>query len=97
MSEITSEKLDSTPRKEYKTWRKSVEINEKSRTVIVEEAENGFIVKVSETDFSGNDYKDKQKKFISKKNPLEKEDNIDKASEMLDSLRGFFEPNPLNL
>jgi hypothetical protein len=73
-------------------WEKSQTINGITKRVCVEQAENGFIVTMSKygsTGEEGSKYIDENKKYISKKNPLEgtepKEDSYE--DKILDGLQ----------
>ena len=70
---MTSEKMIGMSKdKEYKNWRKSIEKDSESKSIAVEECENGFIIRICKYNYkeSGEDY---SKTYISTKNPLEGE------------------------
>lgn len=52
----------------------------KKKTLCVKEAENGFVITITENDWSKN-YKHSEKVFISPTNPLEKEQPIKDSNE----------------
>ena len=60
-------------KKVYKSWRKSVEKDGYSKSVSVDECENGFIITICEDGKKGDDWTYDSKKYISTKNPLENE------------------------
>lgn len=64
--------------KERKTWRKSVEKDGVTKSVSVDECENGFIISICEYGETNGIYKDSSKKYISTKNPLDEVDVVDK-------------------
>ena len=74
---ITPSKGD---KKEYKRWEKSIKANNVEKTMCVEEAENGFVIRISEYNY-GSDFKENKKVYISQTNPLEKEQVSDTTSE----------------
>lgn len=91
---ILSEKI--RPMKEYsneetkrpRVWSRRVEENGMSRSVRVEEIDNGFIVEMNEYGSKDGKYFDKTKKYYSKENPLANmspdiDDNIE------DSIKNF--------
>lgn len=54
------------------TWSKSKRTSDGcSESIEVEEAENGFIIKTCKSYKDGEDWKYEDKKYLSKKNPLE--------------------------
>jgi len=61
----------SSNKKEYKSWRKSVEKDGVTKSVSVDECENGFIISVCEYGDGNKGWYDDTKKYISTKNPLE--------------------------
>lgn len=69
--------MDISNKKEYKSWEKSEKSKDKSKTMRVEEIENGFIVIIDTTDSSKDKYEYDCKKWYSKTNPLEKETPLD--------------------
>lgn len=74
------DKVSASPsieKKAYKSWRKSSEADGISKSVNVEEIENGFIVSISEYGRDKNDkYYDRNRKFYSKENPLDGDDMV---------------------
>ena len=82
----------SKDKKEYKTWKKSVEKDSVHKSVSVKEAENGFIVKVCESNY-GEEYSNNEKIFISTKNPLEGEkeytEEIDATDEIMKAIEAL--------
>lgn len=84
------------PMKEYsneetkrpRVWSRRVEENGMSRSVRVEEIDNGFIIEMNESGCKDGKYFDKTKKYYSKENPLANmspdiDDNIE------DSIKNF--------
>lgn len=67
---------ESSGKKAYKSWRKSVEKDGISKSVSVNECENGFIIEISECGSKNGEWIDDCKKFISTKNPLDELDLI---------------------
>jgi len=67
---------------EYKSWSKSVTKDEITKTVRVEECENGFYICISEYGDKNGKYYDESKKYISTKNPLEGQMEVDKDKEI---------------
>lgn len=59
------------------SWRKSISVNNITKTLEVEELDNGgFLVKYNKYGEVDGEYKDICKKFYSETNPLAKEDPI---------------------
>ena len=74
--------------KRPKVWSRRVEEDGMSRSVRVEEIDNGFIIEMSESGCKDGKYFDKTKKYYSKENPLANvspdiDDNIE------DSIKNF--------
>ncbi len=93
-SSIVSEK------KSYKSWRKTEEANGISKSVSVNECENGFIIEISKygcpRDEPNGKYIDDCKKYISTKNPLESEKEIESeevnvGDGILSAIKSIFE------
>lgn len=74
--------------KKKQTWRKSVEKNGISKSVEVEEVENGFVVTVSESGENKGMWTHESKRYICKNNPLEMEDAV---SEEMDAKKEMME------
>lgn len=73
---------------DYKCWSKEVSTPESTKSVRVEEIDNGFIVSFCEYKSSENYEKPKRKKFYSKENPLD-----DMEPEVTgDNVKDFFNP-----
>ena len=72
--------------KEYKSWSKSVTKDEITKTVRVEECENGFYICISKHGDINGKWIDESKKYISTKNPLEGEMEVDKDKEIKDEI-----------
>ena len=77
-------------KKEYKNWRKSTEKDGVSKSISVEECENGFVIRISEYCYKEGNSKDESKTFISTKNPLEGEkeykEEIDATDEIMKAI-----------
>lgn len=73
-------------KKKYKCWSKSVTKDEVTKTVRVEECENGFYICISEYGNKDGKWYDDDKKYISSKNPLEGEKAIDKDMELKEEI-----------
>lgn len=72
---------------DYKCWSKEISTPESTKSVRVEEIDNGFIVSFHEYKSSEN-YVPKRKKFYSKENPL-----ADMEPEVTgDNVKDFFNP-----
>jgi hypothetical protein len=71
--------------KEYKEWRKSEEKDGITKQVVVKECENGYLICIGESGYKNKEdyegYFDNTKKYISTKNPLEEEKEVDKELE----------------
>lgn len=67
---------ESSGKKAYKSWRKSVEKDGITKSVSVNECENGFIIEICEYGNMDGGWKDDTKKFISTKNPLDELDLV---------------------
>ncbi len=75
--------IKETPnKKEYKFWEKSERSDDSSKTMCVEEIENGFLVKITKETF-GTKFSHDCKKWYSETNPLEKEQPINKEKNSL--------------
>lgn len=72
--------------KEYKSWRKSIEKDGITKSVSVEECENGFIICISEYGEGKKGWYSEDKKFISTKNPLEGEKELKEEDNMMESI-----------
>ena len=71
---MKTEKMITSPSKEkkYKKWEKSITKDGITKSIRVEEAENGFVVRMTEYTWEDS-YKESCKVYISTSNPLEKE------------------------
>lgn len=80
-------------KKTYASWRKETRTNDVTTSINVEEAENGFVIRVSKYGSFGKnkEYKDISKTFISKSNPLSEDDLKDETDDILESLKQVFE------
>jgi len=58
--------------KEYRSWEKTIRINDIEKKMSVEEAENGFVIRICGYDYK-NHNEAKKKVYISNTNPLEME------------------------
>jgi len=65
----------------YKKWSKSIEKDGTTKSVSVEQCENGFIICISEWGDKDGHWKDDNKKYISTTNPLGDVDIVDKDKE----------------
>lgn len=68
--------------KQYKTWKKSSEIDGMSKSIEVKEAENGFVISIHKSGFdrkenSPESYVDEYKCWISTENPLADQEAIE--------------------
>lgn len=90
----TMTNINSKSKKEYKRWEKSERINDYTKTLIVEEVENGYIVSIS------TDGKNKKgqweydcKKWISEENPLENTTPVEKKEDtsLMEAIEQFNE------
>lgn len=81
--------LKSDVKKTYATWRKETRTNDVTTSINVEEAENGFVIRISKYGSFGKnkEYKDISKTYISKKNPLSDNDLEDETDNLLDTLK----------
>ena len=79
-------KLSSEKNKEYKCWSKSVTKDEVTKTVRVEECENGYYICISEHGDKDGEWYDKSKKYISTKNPLEGEVEVNRDEEIKEEI-----------
>ena len=77
----------SSSKKEYKKWRKSITKDDTSKSVSVEECENGFIIEICNEGRKNGEWHYDSKKYVSKENPLKDEDEYGMKDEMLDSLK----------
>lgn len=76
---------------EYRKWEKTIRDNNKEKSLKVEEAENGFIIRICEYTYEPN-WKESIKVYISTTNPLEKEEPKDGPDkEILDAIKEFNE------
>lgn len=73
-------------KKEYKRWRKSIEKDGITKSVSVEECENGYIISICREGYEGDKWIYDDKKYISTKNPLEGEEAQDKELEMKEEI-----------
>lgn len=80
-------------KKEYKSWRKSVEKDGETKSVSVKECENGFIICITEEGNEEGKWEYEEKKYISTKNPLEGEkeykEEIDATDEIIDAIKAL--------
>lgn len=68
--------IKETPKKRT-SWRKSISVNDITKTLEVEELDNGgFLVRYNKHGEIDGEYKDICKKFYSETNPLAKEDPV---------------------
>ena len=74
-------------KKEYKKWRKSITKDDNTKSVSVEECENGFIIEICNEGKKNGEWYYDTKKYVSKENPLKDEDEYGMKDEMLDSLK----------
>ena len=79
-------KIMESSEKKYKSWSKSVTKDEVTKTVRVEQCENGFYICISEYGKKDGEWYDDDKKYISSKNPLEGELEVDKDEEMREEI-----------
>lgn len=77
-------------KKEYKKWEKSERSGDNSKTMEVEEIENGFLVRITH-DAYGKEYKHECKKWYSKTNPLEKLDPVAEDNDLMKAIDKFNE------
>lgn len=84
--------------KGYKTWRKSTEVDGITKNIEVKEAENGFVIEIykcgyDQKESSPDKYIDEKKCWISTKNPLQNEKEIEDIDfdiqEALDALKSL--------
>ena len=86
----------SDEKKKYKTWSKSVTMDDMTKTIEVREVENGFIIKkCMYGHMEGSDeYIDEKKEYISTTNPMEekeeKEEKEGKGMELINSIKSMF-------
>lgn len=80
-------------KKTYASWRKETRTNDVTTSINVEEAENGFVIRVNKYGSFGKnkEYRDISKTFISKTNPLSESDLKDETDTILDSLKQLFD------
>ena len=76
----------SSEKKKYKSWSKSVTKDEVTKTVRVEQCENGFYICISEYGEKDGKYYDDNKKYISSKNPLEGEVEVNRDEEIKEEI-----------
>lgn len=88
---MPSKTKDSKGNTEYRRWEKTIKDNNKEKSLKVEEAENGYIIRISEfTHYP--DWKETVKVYISTTNPLEKEEPKEGPDkEILDAIKEFNE------
>lgn len=79
-------------KKTYASWRKETRTDDVTTSINVEEAENGFVIRVSKYGSFGKNesYKDISKTYISKSNPLSDSDMKEEADEIMDNLKTLF-------
>lgn len=81
---IKEKMIGMSKEKEYKRWRKSVEKDGVSKSISVEECENGFVIKICKDNYEEGKYKTKT--YISTKNPLESEEEYSEEIEIKDEI-----------
>jgi hypothetical protein len=88
MKDILTEDVKKT----YASWRKETRSDDVTISINVEEAENGFVIRVSKYGSFGKNksYKDISKTFISKTNPLSDKDLKEESDDILDNLKSLF-------
>lgn len=75
-----------------KTWSKTTSDENGSKTLRVEQVENGYIISIDTDDKDKNgDWKYESKKYISRVNPFIKEENIEDESAVIDIAGSFGE------
>ena len=84
--------LKSDVKKTYASWRKETRSDDVTTSINVEEAENGFVIRISKYGSFGKnkEYKDISKTYISKTNPLSDSDMKEEADEIMDNLKELF-------
>lgn len=75
-------------KKESKRWSKSIEKDGISKSINVEEIENGFIICTSEYGSKAGKYYDYSKKYYSESNPLS-DGNLVKENKAIDAISEF--------
>jgi len=72
--------------KKYKSWSKSVTKDDITKSIRVEQCENGFYICISEHGDKDGKWFDETKKYISSKNPLEGEVGVDRDEEIKEEI-----------
>lgn len=89
---MMKEKTIGMSKKEYKSWRKSEEKDGVSKSISVEQCENGFVIRICKYDYNKSD-SDESKTYISTKNPLEGEkeyeEKIDATDEIMNAIKAL--------
>lgn len=86
-----SKATDTPVKKTYARWSKSITSNNVTKTVEVEECENGFLCRVSKYGDVNGKYISEDKKYICETNPLEDCDKKDSKDDMLDSMKDMMQ------
>lgn len=84
--------LKSDVKKTYASWKKETRSDNVTTCIHVEEAENGFVIRLSKYGSFGKnkEYKDISKTYISKTNPLSDSDMKEESDEIMDNLKELF-------
>jgi len=83
--ELKNIKMDAES-KSYKSWRKSIDKDGIHKSVSVEEAENGFVIRLCKYGDEDGKYMNDEKVYISTKNPLEDADEVNEEIDAKDEI-----------